>query len=172
MTDDFKDEIRKRASQQPPAGLEEYINQIGSVNMTSEFEDATVYDFFLGGDDTPAFERLNDGEFGGSVVVKDGMVVKATVRVGQLDLYRGESDVFLIQVRLEELLDMVDLPDSFDIDLGDYDQGVPHLRFRPDDHEQLTVDEFGSIMVEAVELIRSNMDGLQEIADGEKFGRL
>lgn len=169
---DFKDEIRERAS---GGGLERYIEQVGILNNKTDTSlSQTVYDFFLGDDDTSVFERYNNGRFGGTAVVQDGEVKKATIRVGAAEVPK-DGDVFLTQVRLEELVEEQNPPGGIEVDMGDFDQGIPHLRFGAEATGIGTygpgpsVEEFGRFMVDAVEAIRENEQALKEIARGERF---
>lgn len=171
MTDDFEESIRERAS--PPADLTPYIEEIGFINTKTEGTKQTIYDFFLGPDDTPAFERFDNGRFGGTAIVEDGQVKKATIRVGDLEIDRG-ADPVLPTVRIEELVEQQDPPVDVEVDLGDFEQGIPHLRFTaPADGgvfgSGVPVDEFGRFMVDAVKAIRENKPALKEIAAGERF---
>lgn len=169
MTDDISDSIRRRAG----GSLEPYIEEVGTVNTRTESGSQTVYDFFLGPDNASAFERFDNGEFGGTAIVEGGEVVKATIRVGDLDVPRN-GDPFLVTVRVEELIESLDPPVDVEVDLGDFEQGVPHIRYRAPTSggrfgSGVDVDEFGSFMVESVREVRKNEDALREIGRGERF---
>lgn len=169
MNDDYKDEIRGRMN---GGSLEPYIKEIGTINTTTETEKGTVYDFFLGDSDASPFERFDNGEFGGTALVSDGLVRGATVRVGDLEMDRG-ADPVLVSVRVEELIDRQDPPADVEVDLGDFDQGIPHLRYTPptsggSPSGGVDVDEFGRFLVDAVGAIRENKQALREIAAGDR----
>lgn len=174
MTRDIEESLRDRAND----SLQDYIKEVGSVNnTTASNQGGEIIDFFLGPSDTPALKRLNNGEFGGSALVTpSGQVTKATVRLGAIDVTRGETDTFLLEVRVEELIQNQQPPAEMEVDIGDFRQGVPHLRYstgvspdmtRPDDG--IPVSEFGPFLVRAVEAYRENQEQLQKIADGEAF---
>lgn len=171
MTDDITDSIRKRAGGE--GSLAGYIEQVGQINTQTESGRQTIYDFFLGPDEAPAFERFDNGEFGGTAIVEDGEVVKATIRIGNLDIPR-DGDPFIVTVRIEELIESLDPPVDVEVDVGDFDQGVPHIRYRaPTDGATfgsgVDVDEFGRFMVGSVREVRKNTDALREIGRGERF---
>lgn len=172
MSKDIEDSIRDRASD----SIETYIEQIGSVNTSQESRGKKVVDFFLGDDDVSAFQRLNDGEFGGSLVVTDGKVVKATIRLGNFDVDGPNGDPFLLEVRAEELVKEADPPDEVEVDAGDFRQGVPHIRYSPPvqnpprrGDEGVSVPKFGRFLVRVAEAFEEKEERLQAIAAGEEF---
>lgn len=170
MTRDIEDAIQSRAR-----GIRSYIMEVGSINTETMSGGATVIDFFLGSEDASAFERFDNGNFGGTVVIDDGMVVKSTFRVSVVDNDTEVADPFLLSVRLEELVNRTSPPDGIEVDVGDFDQGVPHIRFdigwdpsKQPGPDALSQDEFGRFMVRAVEEIRDNADRLAAIATGDE----
>jgi hypothetical protein len=172
MSHDIEDSIRNRAN----GTIESYIEQIGSVNTTRESGPKKVVDFFLGDDDTSPIQRFNDGEFGGSLVVEDGEVVKATVRLGNFDVDGPGGDPFLLEVRTEELVGQADPPADMEVDVGDFRQGVPHIRYSTPVQGDMTrasggvpVPEFGRFLVRVSELFEDKEEKLQAIAAGEAF---